>query len=198
MTETQEIRNATTNHRLSAIGLGCMNMSAGYVPADDAVSTRLLNEAIDQGYTFFDTAELYGFGHNEELIGKALSGRRQEFVLATKCGLSKQGFNGSAKGIVQSCESSLKRLNTDVIDLYYLHRVDPDVPIEESAEALGRLVAEGKVREIGLSEVCCDNLRRANSVYPVAALLDELINESTVSGARYTDARMQEADSEKD
>lgn len=159
--------------QVSALGLGCMNMSAGYGPADDTVSTRLLNEAIDTGYTFFDTAQVYGFGHNEELIGKALSSRRQEYVLATKCGLSKDGINGDPAGIVDSCHASLKRLKTDVIDLYYLHRVDPQVPIEDSTGALAQLVQQGKVREIGLSEVCCDNLRRANAVHPVAALQSE-------------------------
>ncbi|OED38599.1 aldo/keto reductase [Chromatiales bacterium (ex Bugula neritina AB1)] len=158
---------------VSAIGLGCMNMSAGYGPADDTVSTRLLNEALDQGYTFLDTAEMYGFGHNESLIGNALSSRRNEYVLATKCGLSKKGFDGSAAGIAQSCEASLKKLKTDVIDLYYLHRLDPEVPIEESVAALAKLVEEGKVREIGLSEVCCETLQRAHAVHPIAALQSE-------------------------
>ncbi len=159
--------------KVSAIGLGCMNMSSGYGPADDAVSTRLLNEAIDVGYTFFDTAQVYGFGHNEELIGKALATRRQEFVLASKCGLSKDGINGDPDGIIKSCEASLRRLKTDVIDLYYLHRVDPDIDIEESTAALATLVKQGKVREIGLSEVCCDNLQRAHAVHPIAALQSE-------------------------
>lgn len=158
---------------VSAIGLGCMNMSSGYGPADDAESTRLLNEAIDVGYTFFDTAEMYGFGHNETLIGNSISSRRNEYVLATKCGLSKKGINGDPDGIIQSCEDSLTRLKTDVIDLYYLHRVDPNVPIEDSTGALSRLVEQGKVREIGLSEVCCENLRRAHAVHPIAALQSE-------------------------
>ncbi len=158
---------------VSAIGLGCMNMSAGYGPADDSVSTRLLNEALDSGYTFLDTAEMYGFGHNETLIGNALKSRRSEYVLATKCGLSKRGFDGSAEGIAQSCEASLQKLNTDVIDLYYLHRLDPKVEIEESVGALAKLVTEGKVREIGLSEVCCETLRRAHAVHPIAALQSE-------------------------
>ena len=158
---------------VSAIGLGCMNMSSGYGPADDTESTRLLNEAIDVGYTFFDTAEMYGFGHNETLIGDAISSRRNEYVLATKCGLSKKGINGDPDGIIRSCEDSLTRLKTDVIDLYYLHRVDPNVPIEDSTGALSRLVEQGKVREIGLSEVCCENLRRAHAVHPIAALQSE-------------------------
>jgi len=140
---------------VSEIGLGCMNMSMGYGKADDKESARLLNEALDVGYTFLDTAQVYGSGHNEELIGKSLEGRRGEYVLATKCGLSREG------------------MRTDVIDLYYLHRVDPDLPIEESTEALASLVKQGKVREIGLSEVCCDNLRRAHKVHPIAGLQSE-------------------------
>ncbi len=159
--------------QVSAIGLGCMNMSAGYGPADDKESTKLLNEALDVGYTFLDTAQVYGFGHNEQLIGNALSSRRNEFVLATKCGLSKSGINGDPKGILESCDASLKKLKTDTIDLYYLHRVDPDIPIEDSVGALSQLVEQGKVREIGLSEVCCENLRRAHNIHPVAALQSE-------------------------
>jgi len=150
-----------------------MNMSMGYGKADDKESARLLNEALDVGYTFLDTAQVYGSGHNEELIGKSLEGRRGEYVLATKCGLSREGINGDPVGIIESCEKSLKRLRTDVIDLYYLHRVDPDLPIEESTEALASLVKQGKVREIGLSEVCCDNLRRAHKVHPIAGLQSE-------------------------
>jgi len=159
---------------VSEVGLGCMNMSMGYGKADDNVSERLLNEALDVGYTFLDTAQVYGDGHNEELIGKALESRRNEYVLATKCGLSRaHGIKGDAAGIMESCENSLKRLRTDVIDLYYLHRVDPNVPIEESTGALAKLVEQGKVREIGLSEVCCENLRRAHKVHPIAALQSE-------------------------
>jgi aryl-alcohol dehydrogenase-like predicted oxidoreductase len=150
-----------------------MNMSSGYGAADDAVSGKLLNEAIDVGYTFFDTAQVYGAGHNEALIGESISNRRNEYVLATKCGLSREGINGDPDGIMQSCENSLKRLRTEVIDLYYLHRVDPNIPIEESTGALSRLVEQGKVREIGLSEVCSENLRRAHSVHPIAALQSE-------------------------
>jgi len=159
---------------VSEVGLGCMNMSMGYGKADDKVSTRLLNEALDVGYTFLDTAQVYGDGHNEDLIGQALEGRRNEYVLATKCGLSREhGIKGDAAGIMESCEKSLKRLRTDVIDLYYLHRVDPNIPIEESTGALSKLVEQGKVREIGLSEVCCENLRRAHKVHPIAALQSE-------------------------
>lgn len=159
--------------QVSAIGLGCMNMSFGYGPTDDKVSEQLLNQALDTGYTFLDTAEMYGSGHNEELIGRALKARRKEYTLASKCGLSREGINGDSRGIIKSCENSLRRLRTDVIDLYYLHRVDPNVPIEDSTGALARLVEQGKVREIGLSEVCSDNLRRANSVHSIAALQSE-------------------------
>ena len=158
---------------VSAIGLGCMNMSSGYGPADDDVSTRLLNLAIDAGYTFFDTAMVYGSGHNETLIGKALSARRNEYVLATKCGLSREGIDGRPDTIVTSCEASLKRLSTDVIDLYYLHRVDPHIAIEESVGAMARLVEQGKIREVGLSEICSDNLVRANNEYKIAAVQSE-------------------------
>jgi len=158
---------------VSEIGLGCMNMSMGYGKADDTTSEKLLNQALDVGYTFLDTAQVYGSGHNEELIGKALHKRRNEYILATKCGLSREGINGDPAGIIQSCENSLKRLQTDVIDLYYLHRVDPNIPIEDSTGALAKLVEQGKVREIGLSEVCCDNLRRANAIHPIAALQSE-------------------------
>jgi len=158
---------------VSEVGLGCMNMSMGYGKADDAESAKLLNEALDVGYTFLDTAQVYGSGHNEELIGESLEGRRNEYVLATKCGLSRDGINGDPAGIIKSCEESLKRLRTDVIDLYYLHRVDPNIAIEESTGALSRLVEQGKVREIGLSEVCSDNLRRAHAVHPIAALQSE-------------------------
>jgi len=159
---------------VSGLGLGCMNMSFGYGEADDKVSTRLLNQAIDTGYTFFDTALVYGSGHNESLIGSAISQRRHEYILATKCGLSREhGINGRPDLILESCEASLKRLQTDHIDLYYLHRVDPNVPIEESVGAIARLVEQGKVREIGLSEICSENLKRAHLEYPIAAVQSE-------------------------
>jgi len=163
--------------RVSPLGLGCMNMSSGYGPGDDAVSSRLLNEALDAGYTFLDTATLYGGGHNETLIGSALRHRRDEYVLASKCALSrvdgKNHIDGRPKALRAQCEASLSRLQTDVIDLYYLHRVDPAVPVEESVGELGRLVREGKLREIGLSEVAADTLRRAHKEFPVAALQSE-------------------------
>ncbi len=158
---------------VSGVGLGCMNMSYGYGPADDEVSIRLLNLAIDAGYSFFDTAMVYGSGHNESLIGKALASRRDEFILATKCGLSKEGINGRPDVIAESCDASLNRLKTDIIDLYYLHRVDPQVPVEESVGAIARLAERGKVREIGLSEICSENLKRAHREHSIAALQSE-------------------------
>lgn len=158
---------------VSSIGLGCMNMSSGYGPADDDESAKLLNSALDNGYTFLDTAVIYGSGHNESLIGNSLSARRSEFTLASKCGLSDNGIDGRPEQLTQQCHDSLKRLKTDTIDLYYLHRVDPKVPIEESVGAMSRLVEAGKVRELGVSEVCTDNLRRAHKEHPLAALQSE-------------------------
>ena len=158
---------------VSAIGLGCMN--GPRIPDDEA--GKLFNAALDQGYTFLDTASLYGLGHNESLIGKYLAARRDEYVLASKCGFSrteegKTVMDGRPEVLIQTCEDSLRRLNTDVIDLYYLHRIDPKVPIEESVGALARLVEQGKIRTIGLSEVSADSLRRAHAVHPITAVQD--------------------------
>lgn len=164
---------------VSAIGFGCMNVSMGYGPRpDDDYSGKLLNEAVDQGYTFFDTAAMYGMGHSEELIGKYLSHRRSEIVLTSKCGIFKnsQGqteMNGHPDAVQQTCEESLRRLKTDVIDLYYLHRIDPNIPLEESVGALSRLVEQGKIKTIGLSEVSSDSLKRAHQVHPVTAVQSE-------------------------
>ncbi|MET0025247.1 MAG: aldo/keto reductase [Sedimenticola sp.] len=163
---------------VSALGLGCMNMSMGYGPAEDEVSERLLNEALDAGYTFLDTASMYGMGHNEELIGRSLGHRRNAFILASKCGVSKGAdggnvINGRPEVLRRTCEQSLKRLQTDIIDIYYLHRMDPEVPIEESVGLLGDLVTEGKVRTIGLSEISTETLRRAHAEFPITALQSE-------------------------
>jgi aryl-alcohol dehydrogenase-like predicted oxidoreductase len=164
---------------VSPIGLGCMNMSAGYGsrPSQE-YSGRLLNQALDQGYTFLDTAAMYGMGHNEELIGTQIASRREEYVLASKCGIFKNAegkteTNGRPDVLQKTCEDSLRRLNTEVIDLYYLHRPDPGVPIEESVGALSRMVEQGKVRVVGLSEVSDDTLRRAHATHPIAALQSE-------------------------
>ena len=164
---------------VSAIGLGCMNMSAGYGPRPlEEYSGRLLNQALDQGCTFFDTAAMYGMGHNETLIGTHLASRRAEYVLASKCGIFKNAegkteTNGRPEVLQKTCEDSLRRLNTDVIDLYYLHRPDPQVPIEESVGALSRMVEQGKVRMLGLSEVSDDTLRRGHDTHPITALQSE-------------------------
>jgi len=163
---------------VSAIGLGCMNMSMGYAKADENESIRLLNECIDAGYTFLDTASMYGMGHNEQLIGKTLSHRRNEYLLSSKCGIVKNSegvtvIDGRADVIRQTCEESLRNLQTDVIDLYYLHRLDPKVPIEESVGVLSDLVSEGKIKTIGLSEMCAETTYRAHAVHPITAMQSE-------------------------
>lgn len=163
---------------VSSIGLGCMNFSMGYGPADDEVSKRLLNQALDKGYRFLDTASMYGWGHNEQLIGNALKTRRDEYVLASKCGFSrdengKSYEDGRPEVIKRQCEESLKRLQTDVIDLYYLHRWDKNVPIEESVGALADLVTAGKIRTFGLSEVSTETLKRGHAESPITAVQSE-------------------------
>jgi len=164
---------------VSRIGLGCMNLSHAYdVPPDEQAGSDLLLKALDLGYTHFDTAALYGFGANETLLGKALSARRDEFVLASKCGTfkndeGKREINGRPDVLKRTCEDALVRLQTDVIDLYYLHRWDKSIPIEESVGALSELVAEGKVKSLGLSEVSAATLRRAHAVHPIAAVQTE-------------------------
>jgi len=158
---------------VSATGLGCMNLSFGYAPVDEQTGTSVLLEALDAGITFFDTAYMYGGGHNESLVGKVLAPHRNRFVLATKCGLSADGIDGKPGTIRSQCDTSLQRLQTDVIDLYYLHRVDPNVPIEESVGSMADLQREGKIREIGLSEICCDTLKRAQAECSVAAVQSE-------------------------
>lgn len=164
---------------VSAIGLGCMNMSMGYgVRPDEDESAVLLNQALDQGYNFLDTAAMYGMGHNESLIGNYLSERRSEYVLASKCGIFKNAdnkteINGRPEVLQRTCEASLKRLNTEVIDLYYLHRIDPRVPVEDSVGMLSRLVERGKILTIGLSEICADSLRRAHAIHPISAVQSE-------------------------
>ena len=165
---------------VSAIGLGCMNMSMGYGPRpEEEESGRILNAALDHGYTFLDTAAMYGMGHNEELIGKYISSRRKEYVLASKCGIfrgedkTRIEINGRPEVLMQTCDDSLRRLNTEVIDLYYLHRIDPKVPVEESVGALGRMVEQGKVQTIGVSETSSETLRRAHAEHPITAVQSE-------------------------
>jgi aryl-alcohol dehydrogenase-like predicted oxidoreductase len=164
---------------VSPIGFGCMSLSHAYgVPPSPHEGAKVLERALDVGYTFLDTAALYGFGANETLVGDTLSHRRSEYVLASKCGIGKNAegkreINGSPEAIKATCEDSLRRLKTDVIDLYYLHRWDKRVPIEDSVGALKDLVEAGKIKTIGLSEVSADTLRRAHAVHPVTALQTE-------------------------
>ncbi|GAB3385723.1 aldo/keto reductase [Amycolatopsis echigonensis] len=163
---------------VSAQGLGCMGMSHGYGAADDAQSIETLRYAVDLGANFLDTSDFYGSGHNEELIGRAIAGRRDEVVLATKFGIASRlgeptQVRGDAAYAHQACDASLRRLGTDHIDLYYLHRVDPDVPIEETVGAMADLVQAGKVRHLGLSEASAQTIRRAHAVHPIAALQSE-------------------------
>jgi aryl-alcohol dehydrogenase-like predicted oxidoreductase len=166
------------NNKLPAIGLGCMNLSHAYgtPPAPEAAEALLLR-ALELGVTHFDTAALYGFGNNETLVGSVLSSHREQIYLASKCGMTgvngKRVIDGRPETIKHTCEAALQRLRTDRIDLYYLHRWDKAVPIEESVGALSRLVDEGKVLAIGLSEVSADTLRRANTEHPISALQTE-------------------------
>ncbi|WP_188054125.1 aldo/keto reductase [Sphingosinithalassobacter sp. CS137] len=164
--------------RVSAIGLGCMNLSHAYgVPPSEEEGAKLLNRAIDLGVTFLDTAALYGFGANERLLGKAVMHRRSEFTLASKCVLDvidgKRGLDGSPTAIARTLDAALERLGTDHIDLYYLHRLDKKVPIEDSVGALVRAKEAGKIGAIGLSEMSADTIRRAQAVHPIAAVQTE-------------------------
>jgi aryl-alcohol dehydrogenase-like predicted oxidoreductase len=164
---------------VSAIGLGCMGMSQSYGPGDEAESIRTLHRALDIGVTFLDTAAAYGLGENEKLVGRAIRTRRHEVVLATKCGIVRgadgmpAALDGSPGHIRESCDASLQRLEVDVIDLFYLHRVDPSTPIEESVGAMSELVRAGKVRYLGLSEASPATIRRAHKVHPITALQSE-------------------------
>ena len=176
--------NAIAHRRLgakgplvSAIGLGCMSLSGIYGKVDDEAGIDLIRYALDRGVDFLDTSDMYGWGHNEELVGRAIKGRRQDVVLATKFGQVKtatgQGVDGRPDYVAQACAASLKRLGVEVIDVYYQHRVDTAVPIEETVGAMARLVEQGKVRHLALSEARPETIRRAHKVHPIVAVQTE-------------------------
>jgi aryl-alcohol dehydrogenase-like predicted oxidoreductase len=168
-----------TNVSLSAVGLGCMGMSEFYGTPDDEQSAKTIHRALELGMNFLDTADVYGRGHNEQLVGRAIRDRRDKVVLATKFGNVRDeqgnwiGVNGRPEYVLQTCDASLRRLRVDHIDLYYQHRVDTEVPIEETVGAMTKLVAQGKVKHLGLSEAAATTIRRANKVHPIAALQTE-------------------------
>jgi aryl-alcohol dehydrogenase-like predicted oxidoreductase len=168
--------------KVSATGLGLMSMSGIYGNANDEESIRVIHYALDKGINFLDSSDMYGWGHNEELLGKALAsykgGRRSGVIVATKFGQTKladgkQGVDGSPEYVLRACDASLKRLGIEVIDLYYQHRVDPNVPIEDTVGAMKRLIEAGKVRALGLSEARPETIRRANAIHPIAAVQNE-------------------------
>ena len=168
-----------TGHQVSALGLGCMGMSEFYGTRDDATSLQTLATALDQGIDFFDTADTYGFGHNEELVGRFLKDHRAKVALATKFGIVRQEgryerrIDNSPAYVAQACDASLRRLGIERIDLYYAHRLEPARPVEETVAAMAKLVEAGKVRWLGLSEVSAATLRRAHKVHPITALQTE-------------------------
>jgi aryl-alcohol dehydrogenase-like predicted oxidoreductase len=175
-----DTRTLGSSLTVSELGLGCMGMSDAYGHADDTESRRVLDRALDLGITFFDTADAYGLGRNEELLARWLPGVRDRIVLATKFGfvrdpddLTRRTVRGDPDYVRSACDASLRRLGTDHIDLYYQHRPDPTVPIEETVGAMGELVAAGKVSHLGLSEAAPDTIRRAHGTHPIAALQSE-------------------------
>ena len=167
-----------TGPEVSAIGLGCMSLSGVYGTSDDEAGVRLIHRAIELGVDHFDSSDMYGWGQNEELLGRALKGRRNGMVIASKFGQTRRpgganGVDGTPAYVAQACEASLKRLGVDVIDLYYQHRVDPAVPVEDTVGAMARLVEQGKVRFLGLCEARPERIRRAHDVHPIAAVQSE-------------------------
>jgi aryl-alcohol dehydrogenase-like predicted oxidoreductase len=164
--------------KVSAIGLGCMSLSGVYGASTDENGIAVIRHALDRGIDFLDTADMYGWGHNETVVGRALKGRRDGVVLATKFGQTqgeggKNGVNGKPEYVIEACEASLKRLGVETIDLYYVHRIDPNVPIEDTVGAMARLVQQGKVRHLGLCEAKPETVRRAHKTHPLAALQTE-------------------------
>jgi aryl-alcohol dehydrogenase-like predicted oxidoreductase len=163
---------------VSAIGLGCMSLSGVYGTSDDAAGIQLIHRAITLGIDHFDSSDMYGWGQNEELLGRALKGRRDEVLIVTKFGQTRRpgganGVDGRPDYVKEACEASLKRLGVDVIDLYYQHRVDPAVPVEDTVGAMARLVEQGKVRYLGLCEARPERIRRAHAVHPITAVQSE-------------------------
>jgi aryl-alcohol dehydrogenase-like predicted oxidoreductase len=172
---TERRRLGRDGPKVSAVGLGCMSLSGVYGASDDAAGIALIRRAIDLGVDHFDSSDMYGWGQNEELLGRALRGWRNGIVIATKFGQTRRpgganGVDGSPDYIAQACEASLKRLGVEVIDLYYQHRVDPAVPVEETVGAMARLVEAGKVRSLGLCEARPERIRRAHATHPIAAI----------------------------
>jgi len=171
-------RIGTSDLLVSPIGLGCMSFSGVYGAADDAESEKLIRHALDRGINFLDSSDMYGWGHNETLLGRVLKDRRKDIVLATKFGQTENpggpnGVNGKPDYVKAACDASLKRLGIDVIDIYFQHRVDPAVPVEETVGAMADLVRAGKVRYLGLSEAHPDRIRRAHAVHPITAVQTE-------------------------
>jgi aryl-alcohol dehydrogenase-like predicted oxidoreductase len=175
---TERRKLGTAGPGVSAIGLGCMSLSGVYGTSDDEAAVRLIHRAIELGVDHFDSSDMYGWGQNEELLGRALRGRRDGIVIATKFGQTRQpgganGVDGRPAYVAQACEASLRRLGVDVIDLYYQHRVDPAVPVEDTVGAMARLVQQGKVRYLGLCEARPERIRRAHAVHPIVAVQSE-------------------------
>ncbi|MSP03676.1 MAG: aldo/keto reductase [Acetobacteraceae bacterium] len=175
---TQRRRLGTSALLSSPIGLGCMSLSGVYGAADDVESEKLVRHALDRGVNFLDSSDMYGWGHNEILLARVLKDRRQDILLVTKFGQTENpggpnGVNGRPEYVQAACEASLKRLGIDVIDLYFQHRVDPDVPVEETVGAMAKLVHQGKVRYLGLSEAHPERIRRAHAVHQITAIQTE-------------------------